>query len=181
MVKGKNTVGGGDGPSHHTRSKKTRNPPQKSPSMEIRNDNIPLLTDEQKKDAEMEAKFKTLIVAGIAEAIPTIITGTTKALQKGKAAEGEASQHSMSRKTETKSASKGKKKTESESDLEHTEDSSYHDSSPSSDVTVDKPKDRKKKKEARAVISGSEPCTYKDFMACKPEEFRGDKTATNAL
>jgi hypothetical protein len=127
MVKGKDTVGGGDGPSHHTRSKKTRTPP----STENRNENNPLLTDEQKRDAELEAKFKTLIAAGIAEAIPTIIAGATEALKKGKVVEGGASQHSRSRKTKTKSASKGKKKYESESDSEHSKDNSYHDSSPS--------------------------------------------------
>jgi hypothetical protein len=37
--------------------------------VEIRNQENPPLTDEQKKDAKMEARFKSLIAAGIAEAI----------------------------------------------------------------------------------------------------------------
>jgi hypothetical protein len=127
----------------------------------------------------LEAKFKTLIAAGIAEAIPTIIAGTTHALQKNKATEGGASQHSRSRKTQSEFASKGKNKTESES--EYSGDISYQNSSPSSDDTVDKPKEKKKKKETKAATSGTKSCTYKDFMACKPEEFRGDKSATDAL
>jgi hypothetical protein len=179
MVKGKITTGGDDGPSHHTRSKKTRTP--KSPSMEIMNDDNPLLTDEQKKDAEMEARFKTLTVTGIAEAISTIIAGTTDALKKGKATEGGASKNSRSRKTKSKSSPKDKKKSESESDSESSEDSNNHDSSLSSDDCVDKARDRKKKKKTRSGLSGSKPCTSKDFMACKPEEFKGNKTATDAL
>jgi hypothetical protein len=165
MVKGKNTTRGGDGPSHHTRSKKTRTHPQKSPLVGDQNNDNPLLTDEQKRDAELEARFKTLIVAGIAKAIPTIIAGATDALKKGKAVEGRASQNSRSRKTKSIPASKDKKKSESESDSESSEDSSYHDSSPSSDDTVDKPMDKKKKKEAKSVLSMSKPWTYKDFMS----------------
>jgi hypothetical protein len=146
MVKGKNTTGGGDGPSHHTRSKKTRTPPQKSSYMEIRNDDNSLVIDEQKKYVEMEARFKTLIAARISEAILTIIVGETDALKKGKAAEGGASKNSRSRKTKSKYASREKNKSETESDSEPSEDSSYHASSMSSDNTVDKPKNRKKKK-----------------------------------
>jgi hypothetical protein len=92
----------------------------------------------------MEVRFKTLIAAGIAEAIPTIIAGATDALKKGKVTEGGASQQTWSRKTKSKSVSRDKKKSESESNSEHSEDSSSHDSSPSSDNNVDKPKDRKK-------------------------------------
>jgi hypothetical protein len=156
MVKGKDTVRGGDGPSNHTRSKKTRTPPQKSPSIEVRDVDNHLLTDEQRRDVEMEAKFRTLITAGLDEAIPTIIAGTTEALKKGKAIEGGASQHLRSRKTKSKTASKDKRKFESEYNSEH---SSYHDSSPSFDGTVDKPKDRKEKKKVKSVLSGSKSCT----------------------
>jgi hypothetical protein len=103
MVREKKTIGGGDGPSHHTRSKKARTPPRKTPSVEFMKQNNPPRTDEQKKDAEMEARFKSLIVAGIAEDIPTIVTGETNALRKGKAVEGEASKNSKSKKTKSKS------------------------------------------------------------------------------
>jgi hypothetical protein len=152
MVREKNTVGGGDGPSQRTRSKKARTPPQRTCLVEFVKQDGPPLTDEQKKDAKMEARFKSLIAAGIAEAIPAIIIGAIDALRKGKAVEGEASKNSKSKKvkSKSKSVSRERKRSETESDSESSEDSSYHDSSPSSDDTVDKPKDKKKKNTARS-------------------------------
>jgi hypothetical protein len=73
--------------------------------MEFVKKDDPLLTDDQKKDAKMEARFKILIAAGIAESIPAIITDTTNALRKGKAIVGEASKNSKSKKDKSKSKS----------------------------------------------------------------------------
>jgi hypothetical protein len=147
------------------------------------NQNNPSLTDDQKKEVEMEVKFKILIAAGIADAMPVIITGTTGAFKKGIATKGEASKNSMSRKDKpkSKSTSREKKESETESGSESSDDSSYRDNSPSSDDTMDKPKGKKKKKKSKLGQSSTKPCTYKDFMACKPEGFKGDKTTIDAL
>jgi hypothetical protein len=88
------------------------------------NQDDPLLTDEQKKDAKMEAKFKSLLVVGIVEAMLAIITGVADALKKSKLFERAGSKNFKLKKEKSKSKPREKKKSESESGSETSDDSS---------------------------------------------------------
>ncbi|KAK1433348.1 hypothetical protein QVD17_10258 [Tagetes erecta] len=93
--------------------------------------------------------------------MPAIIAGVTKAVL----GSGESGS----------SKKRDSKKSKSNSDL-HSKRSSHGSSSPDSesDDEVDKPKGRDQEPKPKG-------CNYRHYMACKPEQFRGDKTATDAL
>ncbi|KAK1406286.1 hypothetical protein QVD17_41579 [Tagetes erecta] len=94
--------------------------------------------------------------------MPAIIAGVTKAVLDG----GESGSNKK----------KDSQKSNTDSDF-RSKESSHGSSSPDSegDDEVNKPK---KKRDQEPKAKG---CTYRHYMACKPEQFRGDKTATDAL
>jgi hypothetical protein len=103
------------GPSQGTRSKKVGEQPEKTPSVEVVKDDNPPPTSEQLREAAMEAKFKNLIAASIAEAMPAIITGAANAIREERKTEGGDSKNSKSKKEKSKK-SKSREKTPSESE-----------------------------------------------------------------
>ncbi|KAK1435856.1 hypothetical protein QVD17_01627 [Tagetes erecta] len=149
------------GPSTRGRNRDPIDPNQdREPSIEVRTEEP--LTAEQKQEAEQMAKFQEMLTAGITAAMPAIIAGVTKAVLDG----GESGSNKK----------KGSKRSNTDSDF-HSKESSHGSSSPDSegDDEVNKPK---KKRDQEPKAKG---CTYRHYMACKPEQFRGDKTATDAL
>jgi hypothetical protein len=80
----------------------------------------------------MELKFKEMITASLAKAMPTIIRGAAEALKADRKFEEESSKHSRSKKSLEKPKPRDKALSDSDSSFHMSEDSSYHGSSPSS-------------------------------------------------
>ena len=120
-------------------------------------------TPEDTQEAAQMAKFQEMLTAGLQAAMPNIIASVAKAVMNAGESGSNKKKDSQRSKTETEfHPSKG---------------SSHGDSSPGSegDSGVDKPK-----KEGKEAL-GTKGCSYRNYMACKPEQFKGDKTATDAL
>jgi hypothetical protein len=120
----------------------------------------------------MEQKFKKLISASLAEAMPTLINDAAEALKADRKFEWGSSKQSRSTKSVEKTKSIDKSISDSESSLHISEDSSYHGSSPSSTDSTDEPK-KKKHRDIKLDQSHLIRCTYRNFLACKPSVFKG--------
>jgi hypothetical protein len=128
----------------------------------------------------MKLKFKEMITTSLAEAMPAILRGIAEALKADRKFDEDSSKHSRSKKSVEKPKPRDKTLSDSDSSFHDSEDRSYHGSSPSSENPSDKPRG-KKHRETKSDKSDSKSCTYRNFLAYKPEIFKGDKSATDAL